>query len=121
MRLRKPRGPLSALPISGSGRAHRRSRPWGLGRGLGGHVADRGPGGDGVGEAEGERNEDAPSERVKPFPLCRASLVAQTGKRLPAMRETGVRSPGREDPLEKGTATHSRALALENSVDGGAW
>ena len=29
-----------------------------------------------------------------------ASLVAQTVKRLPAMRETQVRSLGREDPLE---------------------
>ena len=29
------------------------------------------------------------------------SLVAQAVKRLPAMRETQVRSPGREDPLEK--------------------
>ena len=29
------------------------------------------------------------------------SLVAQTVKRLPAMRETQVQSLGREDPLEK--------------------
>ena len=36
-----------------------------------------------------------------------ASLVAQMVKRLPAMRETGVRSLGREDPLEKEMATHS--------------
>ena len=35
------------------------------------------------------------------------SLVAQTVKRLPAMRETWVRSLGQEDPLEKETATHS--------------
>ena len=40
-----------------------------------------------------------------------ASLVAQTIKRLPAMRETQVRSLGREDPLEKEMATHSGALA----------
>ena len=39
-----------------------------------------------------------------------ASLVAQTVKNLPAMRETRVRSLGREDPLEKGTATHSSIL-----------
>ena len=32
-------------------------------------------------------------------------------KNLPAMRETCVRSLGREDPLEKGTATHSSILA----------
>ena len=32
-------------------------------------------------------------------------------KNLPAMWETQVRSPGREDPLEKGMATHSSILA----------
>ena len=36
-----------------------------------------------------------------------ASLVAQTVKRLPPMREAGVRSLGEEDTLEKETATHS--------------
>ena len=40
-----------------------------------------------------------------------ASLVAQMIKNLPAMHETQVRSLGREDPLEKGMATHSRILA----------
>ena len=40
-----------------------------------------------------------------------ASLVAQMIKRLPAMQETQVRSPGQEDPLEKEMATHSSALA----------
>ena len=40
-----------------------------------------------------------------------ASLVAQKLKRLPAMRETGVRSLGQEDPLEKAMATHSSTLA----------
>ena len=39
------------------------------------------------------------------------SLVAQTVKRLPAMRETRVRSLGQEDPLEKEMATHSSTLA----------
>ena len=39
------------------------------------------------------------------------SLVAQTIKNLPAMWETWVRSLGREDPLEKGKATHSNILA----------
>ena len=47
----------------------------------------------------------------------RASLVAQTVKRLPAMRETWVRFLGREDPLEKEMAIHS---SLENPMDGGA-
>jgi len=32
-------------------------------------------------------------------------------KRLPAMQKTGVRSLGREDPLEKEMATHSSTLA----------
>ena len=40
-----------------------------------------------------------------------ASLVAQTVKRLPAMRETQVRSLGREDPLEKEMAIYSSTLA----------
>ena len=40
-----------------------------------------------------------------------ASLVAQTVKRLPAVRETRVQSLGWEDPLEKEMATHSSTLA----------
>ena len=40
-----------------------------------------------------------------------ASLVAQTVKRLPAMRETRVQFLGREDPLEKEMAIHSNTLA----------
>ena len=40
-----------------------------------------------------------------------ASLVAWRVKNPPAMRETWVRSLGWEDPLEKGTATHSSILA----------
>ena len=40
-----------------------------------------------------------------------ASLVAQRLKRLPAMRETWVRSLGLEDPLEKEMATHSSIVA----------
>ena len=39
------------------------------------------------------------------------SLVAQTVKPLPTMRETRVRSLGREDPLEREMATHSSTLA----------
>ena len=38
------------------------------------------------------------------------SLVAQTVKRLSTMQETGVRSLGREDPLEKEIATHSSTI-----------
>ena len=44
-------------------------------------------------------------------PTCWDSLVAQTVKRLPAMKETWVRSLGWEDPLEKEMATHSNTLA----------
>ena len=43
--------------------------------------------------------------------ITMASLVAQQVKNLPAMQETWVRSLGWEDPLEKGTATHSSILA----------
>ena len=42
--------------------------------------------------------------------VCRASLVAQMVKNLPAMQETQVQSLGREDPLENGMATHSSIL-----------
>ena len=43
--------------------------------------------------------------------ICKASLVAQMVKNLPEMWETGVQSQGREDLLEKETATHSSILA----------
>ena len=36
-----------------------------------------------------------------------ASLVVQLVKNSPAMRESWVQSLGWEDPLQKGTATHS--------------
>ena len=45
----------------------------------------------------------------------RTSLVAQTVKRLPTMRETGVQSLGQEDRLEKEMATHSSFLAWKIS------
>ena len=50
-----------------------------------------------------------------------ASLVAQTVKNLPAMRETGVQSLGLEDPLEEGMATHSSILAWRIPMDRGPW
>ena len=37
--------------------------------------------------------------------------MAQSLKRLPAMRETWVQSLGQEDPLEKEMAPHSSILA----------
>ena len=42
----------------------------------------------------------------------RASLVEQLVKNSPAMQETPVLFLGREDPLEKGQATHSSILGL---------
>ena len=39
--------------------------------------------------------------------------MPQTVKNLPAMQETQVRSPGGEDLLEKGMATHCNILAWE--------
>ena len=41
--------------------------------------------------------------------------LAQLVKNLPAVQETGVRSLGREDPLEKEMATHSSILAWKIS------
>ena len=41
--------------------------------------------------------------------------MAQTVKRLSTMRETGVRSLGWEDPLEKEMAIHSSTIAWEIS------
>ena len=51
----------------------------------------------------------------------KCTLVAQTVKNPPAMQETWVRSLAWGDPLEKGTATHSRLLARGIPVDRGAW
>ena len=45
------------------------------------------------------------------------SLVAQTVKRLPTMRETRVRSLGREDPLEKEMAILSSTTAWKNGKE----
>ena len=45
------------------------------------------------------------------YPLQYSSLVAQLVKNPLAMQETWVRSLGWEDPLEKGTVTHSSILA----------
>ena len=45
------------------------------------------------------------------FKLLWAYLMAQRLKHLPAIRETGVRSLGWEDPLEKEMVTDSSILA----------
>ena len=47
-----------------------------------------------------------------PLQCSWASLVAQLVKTLPAMQETLVRFLGQEDPLKKGSATHSSILGL---------
>ena len=49
-----------------------------------------------------------------------ASVVAQMIKNHPALEETWVQSPGREDPLEEGMATHSSILAWRIPMDRGA-
>ena len=46
-----------------------------------------------------------------------ASFVAQLVKNPPTMQETWVQSLGWEDSPEKGKATHSSILDLENSMD----
>ena len=38
-------------------------------------------------------------------------MVIQMVKNPPVMQETWVQSPGQEDPLEEGMATHSSILA----------
>ena len=49
-----------------------------------------------------------------------ASLVAQTVKNLPEIRETWVRSLGWEDALEEGMATHS-SVTWRIPLDRGVW
>ena len=53
------------------------------------------------------------------FIYSTASLVAQTVKIPPAIRETRVQSLGREDLLEEGMASHLYSC-LEKSTDRGA-
>ena len=47
--------------------------------------------------------------------------MAQPVKNPPAMQETLVQFLGREDPLEKGMATHSSVLAWRIPMNRGAW
>ena len=56
----------------------------------------------------------SPGEEIGyPLHYSWASLVAQTVKNLPAMRETWVRFLDWEDSLEEGMGKHSSILALE--------
>ena len=57
--------------------------------------------------ASGDQNTGALAS-ASVFPI---SLIAQVVKRLSTMRETWVRSLGREDPLKMEMATHSKTLA----------
>ena len=57
---------------------------------------------------------DSSKDNPKILYICsvlRASLVAQLVKNMTAIQETPVQFLGREDPLEKGMATHSSILA----------
>ena len=47
--------------------------------------------------------------------------MAQTGKTLPAMQETQLRSQGQEDPLENGNGNPLQDSCLGNPMDKGAW
>ena len=49
------------------------------------------------------------------------SLIAQTVKNLPAMREAWVPSLGREDPPGGGHSNPLQYSCLENPMDRGAW
>ena len=51
------------------------------------------------------------------------SFQAQTVKNLPSVLETRLRSLGKEDPLEKGMATHSSVLAWRTpwTEEPGGW
>ena len=50
-----------------------------------------------------------------------ASAGGSVVKSPPAVQEARGPPLGREDPLEKGMATHSSILGQENSTDRGAW
>ena len=54
------------------------------------------------------------------FTIWATREVPKAVKNLPAIQETQVWSLGREDP-PKGMATHSNILAMEDSMDIGAW
>ena len=57
-------------------------------------------------------SEKSPGEGIGyPLQYSWASLVAQTVKNPPAMRETWVQPLGWEGPLGEGMATHSSVLA----------
>ena len=63
----------------------------------------------------------SPGEEVgHPLQYSWASLVAQTVKNPPAIRETPARFFGQEVPLKEGMATYSSILAWRIPMDRGA-
>ena len=50
-------------------------------------------------------------DHLAPYRLFMGFPDGSVVKNLPAIQETQVQCLGREDPLEKGMATHSRTLA----------
>ena len=58
-----------------------------------------------------DNDSNSVTENIFQWLSSRASQVAQTVKYLCAIWETCVLSLGREDPLEKGMATHSSVIA----------
>ena len=56
-----------------------------------------------------------------PMLYLQASLVAQTVKCLPAIRETRVQSLGQEDPPGEGNGNPPQHSCLENPMDRGTW
>ena len=69
--------------------------------------------------------QEALCQQIKDYDINTSLLVvAQMIKNQPAMKETGVRSQGREDPLEKEIATHSSILSWKipwTEEPGGVW
>ena len=64
------------------------------------------------------RNVPCRVHRDFPWEVCPEGQI----KTLPAVQETWVRSLGREDPLEKGMATHPLQYScLEDPMERGAW
>ena len=60
-------------------------------------------------EAKSEREKQI--SYINPMYMGSRKRVAQLVKNLPALRESWIRPPGWEDPLEEGMATHSSILA----------
>jgi len=66
--------------------------------------------------------ERSPGKRIGyPLHYSWGSLVAQTIKNPPAMREAWVLSLGWEDPWRRGMATHYSILAWRIPIDRGAY